>query len=119
MPAFRFYAPPAYNIFTMPRRPSPPKGTTTATPQPRESSTKRGYGWTWQQTIRPFILARDPLCQLCHAYRPGFMPAASTQVDHIVPVASGGTSELTNLQGACAYCNAAKGNRTKGDKPGA
>ena len=32
-------------------------------------------------------------------------------IDHIVPVAKGGTSERSNLQPLCWYCNGAKGSR--------
>lgn len=35
------------------------------------------------------------------------------QVDHIVPVASGGADRLENLQLLCAHCNYAKGERSQ------
>jgi 5-methylcytosine-specific restriction enzyme A len=35
----------------------------------------------------------------------------SLEVDHIIPVAQGGTDELDNLQTLCRTCNQAKGNR--------
>ena len=30
-------------------------------------------------------------------------------IDHVVPLAQGGTSYITNLVGACSKCNSAKG----------
>ena len=36
----------------------------------------------------------------------------SLEVDHIIPVAQGGTDELKNLQTLCITCNRAKNNRT-------
>jgi 5-methylcytosine-specific restriction protein A len=90
----------------MPYRKQPEKRT-----QKKEGTTSaRGYGWAWQK-LRLLILQRDPLCKLCPIYRPGFAPKAASQVDHIVPKAQGGTDEVGNLQGACDYCNAAKGGR--------
>lgn len=32
----------------------------------------------------------------------------ATQIDHIIPVAEGGTDELANLEGTCAACHAPK-----------
>lgn len=45
------------------------------------------------------ILAADP-CAYCGA------PTES--IDHIVPVAGGGTGEAMNLIGACSLCNCSK-----------
>jgi len=50
------------------------------------------------------ILARDPLCAC---------GAPSTEVDHIVSKAKGGTDEPGNLQGICEPCHKAK---TESDK---
>jgi 5-methylcytosine-specific restriction endonuclease McrA len=40
-------------------------------------------------------------CQIrgpeCHGW--------ATQVDHVIPVAMGGTNDLANLRAACAQCN--------------
>lgn len=64
--------------------------------------TKRQYSGPWQ-TIRKKVLARDGgLCQI--AARGCTIRA--TQVDHIVPVAKGGSWwDMSNLRAACARCN--------------
>ena len=38
-----------------------------------------------------------------------YCPAPATQVDHVVPLALGGTNYIGNLMPACAPCNRAKG----------
>jgi len=51
------------------------------------------------------VLARDgEVCHLCHQ-------AGATSVDHIVPVAMGGTNDLANLAAAHLGCNSSKGAR--------
>jgi 5-methylcytosine-specific restriction enzyme A len=54
---------------------------------------------------RVFILNRDKCCQLC-GRRP---PEVILEVDHIFPVARGGTNDIGNLQALCRECNRAKG----------
>ena len=44
-------------------------------------------------------------CSWCHAPGP-------SHVDHILPVAQGGTDDLDNLQSLCRACNTAKGGRS-------
>jgi 5-methylcytosine-specific restriction enzyme A len=68
-----------------------------------------GSGWGGRRFLpgdwkarRAAVLKRDPLCQLnlkgC--------TIRSTQADHIIPVAEGGTHEVeTNLQGVCKPCH--------------
>lgn len=48
------------------------------------------------------ILARDP-CVYCDA--------SGKQIDHIVPIAGGGTNDWTNLTAACSFCNQSKKDR--------
>jgi hypothetical protein len=52
--------------------------------------------------VRRAVFERNPVCVYCEV-----LP--STVVDHVVPVALGGSSELSNLIGSCTYCNEAKG----------
>ncbi|WP_018686515.1 HNH endonuclease [Actinokineospora enzanensis] len=67
-----------------------------------------GTGWTgsdrrarlprdWPRR-RALVLARDPWCRLCWTQ-------PSTQADHII---AGDDHSLSNLQGVCARCHAAK-----------
>ncbi|MBU8921819.1 MAG: HNH endonuclease [Bacteroidales bacterium] len=54
---------------------------------------------------RQRILDRDGhVCLSCGS-------TEALEIDHIVPVSKGGTSEDTNLQTLCGNCNATKGNR--------
>jgi 5-methylcytosine-specific restriction endonuclease McrA len=58
---------------------------------------RRPRGRRWQ-AIRLQVLARyGRVCIHCGA------PA--TDIDHLVPIADGGTDELSNLRPACAACN--------------
>ncbi len=58
-----------------------------------------GNGW---QPTRTLVLTRDGYrCQDCGA------PA--NVVDHITPIAHGGSDHPSNLQAFCAACNGAKG----------
>jgi 5-methylcytosine-specific restriction endonuclease McrA len=52
------------------------------------------------------VLNEQPLCQIAKicVERLGHV-ALSTCVDHIVPLAAGGTDAFENLQGACSDCN--------------
>lgn len=65
--------------------------------QPRNGSTRQ-----WRR-VRARILAHQPTCAICGA------PAE--HVDHITPVARGGTDHPTNLQALCARHNLEKGSR--------
>lgn len=53
--------------------------------------------------IRAEVFARDNYtCQYCSAQ------GVELECDHVIPVASGGSSELDNLKTACKPCNRAK-----------
>jgi len=56
---------------------------------------------------RATVLAGNPAC----AIRTHCDGAPATTIDHIVPVARGGSNALSNTQAACVSCNAAKGAR--------
>ena len=60
---------------------------------------KKVYGWAWQQ-IRNTVKAEEPNCRYCG--RP------TTDIDHIIPRAEGGTDHRTNLQGLCTSCHKRK-----------
>lgn len=73
----------------------------------RPSAPKRGYGRRWGK-LRRWFLARHPMCEW-----PGCQQPAS-QVDHIVPLARGGTNETANLQALCASHHTYKTNTQDG-----
>jgi len=65
------------------------------------SASSRGYGAAWCK-LRVQILRRDPICSWDGCVRP------STDVDHILNRARGGTDEPSNLQGLCHTHHQAK-----------
>lgn len=63
--------------------------------------------------IRFEVFKRDKFaCQYCGAKAPGVV----LQMDHIHPVAEGGTNEIMNLVTACVSCNGGKGARLLDDQ---
>ena len=69
----------------------------------RGSAASRGYGHRWQK-LRMMALRRDCyICQVC-----GLPVGKGGHVDHIVPLAQGGTNSLDNLQTLCATCHSRK-----------
>jgi 5-methylcytosine-specific restriction protein A len=72
----------------------------------RGNAGARGYDAAWRRK-RAIVIARDPVCTICHQ-RP------STDADHIVPRAQGGSDALENLRGACHACHSQKTVRTDG-----
>jgi 5-methylcytosine-specific restriction protein A len=63
----------------------------------RGNSSERGYGAAWQR-LRLAFLASNPLCVFC--LNVGRITAA-TVVDHLVPLADGGTNDVNNLRALC------------------
>jgi hypothetical protein len=54
--------------------------------------------------VRPYILERDNYtCQECG------VTEGPLEIDHIIPIANGGTNKLDNLQVLCLPCNRRKG----------
>ncbi len=71
----------------------------------------RGRVWT---AIRRAVLSRNPLCT--HCQRNGrYTPAE--EVDHVVPLAHGGTDDWSNLQSLCRDCHRIKSAREAGKQP--
>lgn len=66
----------------------------------RPHAAARGYDGRWRQ-LRAMILRRDPICVMCRQ-------APSTDVDHVVAKAKGGTDEASNLAGLCHACHSRK-----------
>lgn len=75
----------------------------------RESATLHPVRIAWQaltHKLRPLILDRDNYtCQAC-GRRDGPL-----EIDHIVPIARGGTNDTRNLRVLCLPCNRRKGAR--------
>ena len=76
----------------------------------RPSGSARGYDARWQ-AIRNQYIAEHLLCVKCEAR--GLVVAAA-EVDHIIPLARGGTSEDSNLQSLCKPCHSSKTAREVG-----
>jgi hypothetical protein len=84
-------------------RPMPPVVETPARP-PRRQRTRR----TITPSVRFEVFRRDSFtCQYCGRRAPNVI----LHVDHIIPVAVGGTNDLANLRTACSICNEGKGAR--------
>lgn len=61
-----------------------------------------------RKTVRQKVIQRDGMiCRLCG----GAIESGDVHIDHIVPVANGGRSELSNLQVAHSKCNIKKGRK--------
>lgn len=74
---------------------------------------KRTRGTTLTN-MRRRVFAANPLCAECE--RQGrYTPAA--ELDHIVPIAHGGTDDWQNLQGLCVECHRIKSAREAGKSP--
>ncbi len=70
----------------------------------RPSSSAQGYDARWRK-IRLMHLREHPLCVECS--RRG-LTVAATEVDHITPLAQGGTHAADNLQSLCKPCHSRK-----------
>jgi 5-methylcytosine-specific restriction enzyme A len=55
--------------------------------------------------IRSYVLDRDNhTCQICGS-------TENLVIDHIIPLAKGGTNDISNFQTLCLSCNSRKGSR--------
>ena len=70
--------------------------------QRRQRQGARYYDTARWKRLREMVLSRDPLCVECAKHG---VVEASTHVDHITPLAQGGTNEMSNLQGLCETCH--------------
>ena len=70
------------------------------TPEPAPSRQRRE---AMSDRKRFFVFKRDSYtCKICHA------SGVPIEVDHVIPVAKGGTDDLDNLQTLCFSCNRGK-----------
>jgi len=68
------------------------------------------YGSTWRN-VRRHVLDRDQY--RCQIAMPGCTVTA-TQVDHVIPLAFGGSPfDMANLRASCASCNAGRSNKLR------
>lgn len=59
--------------------------------------------------VRKYVFDRDRYqCQSCRKTE----AEAKLTVDHIVPLAKGGTNDISNFQTLCSSCNSSKSDRT-------
>ena len=59
--------------------------------------------------VRQYVFERDGYqCKGCHKID---LLAKSLQVDHILPLARGGTNDFSNLQTLCSQCNLQKSDK--------
>lgn len=73
--------------------------------EPAQNYGKGRGGRPWRRK-RDFVLKRCLYrCECCN--KAGRVTEA-TEVDHVTPKAEGGTDDLSNLQGLCPECHAAK-----------
>ena len=70
----------------------------------RDPSKAKQYDERWRR-LRKLVIHREPLCRQCK--KEGRLTLA-TEVDHIIPLAQGGTNELDNLQPLCHSCHSRK-----------
>jgi 5-methylcytosine-specific restriction enzyme A len=71
-------------------------------PDTRPSAAQRGYDAKWRR-IRAAYLRAHPACVLCGG-------TDNLEVDHIIPLAQGGTNKWSNLQVLCKSHHSQKTN---------
>ncbi len=69
----------------------------------RGTPSQRGYDWTYRSNRMQVLEAGGYQCAYCGA------PAST--VDHVLPLARGGTSDVDNLVPCCSRCNSSRGGR--------
>jgi 5-methylcytosine-specific restriction protein A len=70
----------------------------------RLSPSRRGYDAAWRK-IRENVLAEEPFCREFAKHQ---RVEIATDVDHIIPLARGGTHDWGNLQPLCEACHSRK-----------
>lgn len=93
---------PTCSGYAMPGRNTCELHTPVRMPDTRPSAARRGYDQKWRR-IRAQFLRLHPICVSCGG------PA--NEVDHIVPLAAGGTHAHSNLQSMCKSCHSSKTGR--------
>jgi hypothetical protein len=66
---------------------------------------------SWQEIVRQVEDRAGGRCEYCRMHQS--LQGATFHVEHVVPRAAGGSSELENLAWACPACNLRKSDRVK------
>ena len=74
----------------------------------REYNSKNQRKLMTKELRRKVMIRDNYTCQICGKYMPD---EVGLQIDHIVPVAKGGKTVLSNLQVLCSKCNGRKSNK--------
>ena len=72
----------------------------------RPSAAARGYNANWRK-LRAMYLRQHPLCEDPFEIH-GARPPLAREVDHVMPLADGGTNAWDNLQALCKSCHSRK-----------
>jgi len=64
---------------------------------------------SWAETTRQVVARAGGRCEYCRMHQS--LQGATFHVEHVVPRAAGGASELDNLAWACPSCNLRKSDR--------
>lgn len=68
----------------------------------KRTGEQRHYNSVRWRKLRMIVLGGEPLCRICAA---GGRVVEATVVDHILPLAQGGTDAMSNLQPLCTTCH--------------
>ncbi len=74
----------------------------------RRPPQERGYDAHWRYRLQPAYLRAHPMCSASGCTQP------ATCVDHVRPLADGGTNDDENLQSLCHSCHSRKTVRSDG-----
>jgi hypothetical protein len=70
---------------------------------------------SWAETVRQVIARAGERCEYCRMHQA--LQGATFHIEHIVPRARGGSSDLHNLAWACPACNLHKSDRLEALDP--
>lgn len=77
-------------------------------PEGRQKRLKRSSNPTKVAAVWEACEGRCSYCR-CEMTRDNPYAPTAFQIDHVIPIAEGGTNDMANLRGACRKCNFAKG----------
>ena len=71
----------------------------------QNNAARGGNGWTWQRTRRAVLERDGHHCLACGA------TGVRLEVDHVVPLAAGGSNHHSNLRTLCIACHRSRTSR--------